>query len=194
MDCTEVTACKKGHNGFSFDHIARDVGIRKASMYHYFPTKADLLFATFKRYSYRIYDFFDDPETEKLNGGQRVTRYIDLSRQILRDGTSICLSIALCVDYDSLAPELTEQLKLFHQRNIEWLEKAFEISGTDGSLRDVVDSRKEAIATLSLIDGAIILARLHEDTAVFDQAVDQLLSRISVTDQGLTNQGQQGAA
>lgn len=33
---------QRGFNGFSYADIADEVGIRKASLHHYFPTKTDL--------------------------------------------------------------------------------------------------------------------------------------------------------
>ncbi|ULN70352.1 TetR/AcrR family transcriptional regulator [Mycolicibacterium smegmatis] len=40
----------QGYGGVSFRDLARDVGIKPASVYHYFPSKADLGVAVARRY------------------------------------------------------------------------------------------------------------------------------------------------
>ena len=44
-------AQQRGFNGFSYADIAEEVGIRKASLHHYFPTKTDLGLALIEVYS-----------------------------------------------------------------------------------------------------------------------------------------------
>ena len=39
-----------GYNGLNFRDLAEDVGIKAASIYYYFPSKADLAAAVAKRY------------------------------------------------------------------------------------------------------------------------------------------------
>ncbi|MCP5910237.1 TetR/AcrR family transcriptional regulator, partial [Klebsiella pneumoniae] len=39
-----------GYNGFSYADIAVSIGIRKASIHHHFPTKADLVASLIDRY------------------------------------------------------------------------------------------------------------------------------------------------
>lgn len=39
---------KKGYHGTSMEDIARIVGVRKRALYHYFPSKEELLFTTLK--------------------------------------------------------------------------------------------------------------------------------------------------
>ena len=45
---------QRGFNGFSYADIAVEVGIRKASLHHYFPTKTDLGLALIEVYSGRL--------------------------------------------------------------------------------------------------------------------------------------------
>lgn len=50
LDSAESLARMRGYNGFSYADLSREVGIRKASIHHHFPTKADLALAVLERY------------------------------------------------------------------------------------------------------------------------------------------------
>lgn len=179
LEHAERAARQKGHNGFSFGHIARDVGIRKASMFHHFPTKPDLLVAVFTRYSQRFYAWFDGMDKSESNGAASIAAYLAETRATIEDGESICLSIALCVDREALEKQLIDDVKEFQTRNLTWLTQAFARGRNDGSVSGVSDPESEAMACLAQVDGAIVMSRLHKDTSYFDRALAQLRLRLS---------------
>jgi len=179
MNRAEYAARKRGHNGFSFDHIANDVGIQKASMYHHFSNKSELLMAIFERFANRIYDWFGEQQNSDKNAGGRLLDYLEETRLVLDDGSSICMSIAFSIDHESLKPELAEGLRLFQRANINWLKETFELGRQDKSISNIGDIEEEAMAALTMVDGALVMARLHNDPALFDKATRLLQSRVS---------------
>ena len=50
LQCARSLIIAGGYNGFSYADIAEVVGIRKASIHHHFPTKADLVRILAARY------------------------------------------------------------------------------------------------------------------------------------------------
>jgi TetR/AcrR family transcriptional repressor of nem operon len=50
LDVAQEAIQKRGYNAFSYADLAEAVGIRKASIHHYFPSKADLGLAVIRRY------------------------------------------------------------------------------------------------------------------------------------------------
>jgi len=181
LNHTERAARTKGYNGFSFDHIARNVGIQKASMYHHFSSKSDLIRALFQRYSAMISGALDAIDIEEDRAGNRLLGYIREVRSLLEGGSSICLSIALGIEHESLEAEILDDLNAFHVMNVDWLEETFKLGQYDGSIANVGDPRAEALACLALIDGAQIMARSHKDAVLFDRATAQFCTRISST-------------
>ncbi|SIO18593.1 transcriptional regulator, TetR family [Parasphingorhabdus marina DSM 22363] len=181
LDLAEDAARQQGSNGFSIGRLAKSVGIQKASMFHHFPSKPDLLDAVFERYSQEIYLWFDDLDKKQVTGGERVSRYLDLTRDILQDGDSICLSIVLCVEQESLQDELVDEVRIFQKRNVKWLAQSFKAGLRDNSIKNVGSPKAEAAACLSLIDGALVSARLHNDVTHYDNAVKLLRSRLRRT-------------
>ena len=55
LDSAEQAVRQRGYNGFSYADLAREIGIRKASIHHHFPTKADLGLALIERYNQNFF-------------------------------------------------------------------------------------------------------------------------------------------
>ena len=178
LDAAERAVRIKGYNGFSFDQIAREVGIQKASIYYYFASKAELVTAVFQRFSDMIGAVLQQIDREKPRAGDRLLAYIDASRDLLEGGESVCLSIALNVNQESLQPPVIEGLKKFHHMNVDWLTATFELGQRDGSITNIGDPAVEATASLGIVDGAQIMARAMRDVAIYDNATLFLKSRI----------------
>lgn len=178
LDLAEDAARQQGSNGFSIGRLAKSVGIKKASMFHHFPTKPDLLEAVFDRYAREIYRWFEDMDRKEKTGAKRISDYLDLTRGILQEGESICLSIVLCVEQESLKEQLVEDVRVFQKRNLKWLTKSFKSGLSDKTIKNAGNPKAEAAACLSLVDGALVTARLHNDVTYFDHAVEMLRSRL----------------
>lgn len=181
MNAAEDAVRKKGCNGFSIAEIARDVGIQKSSLYFHFSSKLELLGAIFRRYSDQIFSFLEQTARAEKWAGDRLMAYILEMRAVMEEGESVCLSIALIIDPESLSPEIVGDLRLFHQTNITWLTETFELGQRDGSITDIGDPAEEASACLALVDGGQLMARAHQDPVLYDQATGILRSRITVS-------------
>ena len=53
LDTAQSLVVAGGYNGFSYADISDAVGIRKASIHHHFPTKAELVQVLVDRYTQR---------------------------------------------------------------------------------------------------------------------------------------------
>jgi TetR/AcrR family transcriptional regulator, transcriptional repressor for nem operon len=55
MDLAEARMREAGYRGFSFRALAAEIGIKSASVYHHFPTKAQMAAAVARRYGERFF-------------------------------------------------------------------------------------------------------------------------------------------
>ena len=179
LDSAETAARKRGYDGFSFADMARDVGIRKASIHHHFPTKSDLGFHLIDRYAAQFENALSDIDTPQVRAGEKLQAYHALYRDALAGGTQLCLCVALSAGRDSLTDPVLDRLNQFHQNSIAWLQRAFAEAALDGSVSGLTDTDAEAHATLSLMEGAQLIARAAANVAPFDQATAAFLSRLS---------------
>jgi TetR/AcrR family transcriptional repressor of nem operon len=178
LNCAEDALRARGYDGFSYADLAAGVGIRKASIHHHFPTKADLALALIDRYTANFFTALDHIAAVNTTGGGRLKAYVSACRDALDGGNKLCLCVAFCVGRDGLAPLVLAKLDAFHVTVTLWLSDAFAAGKIDGSITSVGDADAEANACLAQMEGAQLIARAAKDMARFDAAVSGLLGRL----------------
>jgi TetR/AcrR family transcriptional repressor of nem operon len=66
-----------GYNGFSFEHIAKKVGMRKASVHYHFASKADLGVAVVQLYTHAFEDALQNILTSAKSAPPVFMRYVE---------------------------------------------------------------------------------------------------------------------
>jgi TetR/AcrR family transcriptional repressor of nem operon len=178
LNAAEQAARAFGFDGFSYADLADDIGIRKASIHHHFPTKAALSVALMQRYHADITTACTSITASESTGAGRLKELINLYRQALRGGKSLCLCVSFSASRESLPAEAIAEIGRFRLMLAHWIERVFNAGQNDGTIAHVVDPKSEAAATLSLLEGAQLAARAEEDMARFENAVQLLLRRI----------------
>lgn len=178
LDSAEQAIRARGFDGFSYADLAADVGIRKASIHHHFPTKADLALALIARYSDNFFVKLDQISEKRPTGGARLKAYISACRDALDGGKKLCLCVAFCTGRDGLSPDVIARLDGFHRTVSAWLGEVFEAGKADNTIAGVSDIAAEAHACLAQMEGAQLIARAANDADRFDAAVARLLQRI----------------
>lgn len=179
LDSAERAARQRGFDAFSYADLAHDVGIRKASIHHHFPVKADLAFGLIERYAARFAETLVTIDGEHQTGGAKLRAYQQTYRSALADGTQLCLCVSMSAGRDSFAEPVLDKLNQFHEESALWLTQVFEQGRADGSIRDVRDAEADAHATLALMEGAQLVARAAKDITLFDKATTSVLARLN---------------
>lgn len=179
LNSAEDAARRLGFDGFSYADLAEDVGIRKASIHHHFPSKAILSVALMQRYHENFQAVCTKIEANFTTGGAQLAELIRQYRAGSDDGKRLCLCTSFSASRDSLPPDVVHQISLFRIMVIEWMTRAFESGSNDNSISGVMDPELEASATMSLLEGAQLAARAEVNPALFDNAIKLLTLRIS---------------
>ena len=179
LNIAEDAVRARGYDGFSYADLAIAVGIRKASIHHHFPTKADLALALIERYSKNFVATLDEIAKLHPKGGARLAAYLAACRDALDGGNKLCLCVAFCIGRDGLRPDVLARLDAFHVTVAAWLSDVFAVGEADNSIALVADHDLEAHACLAQMEGAQLIARAAKDSARFDMAVAGLLQRVT---------------
>ena len=179
LDCAEEALRSRGYDGCSYADLAGEVGIRKASIHHHFPKKADLALALIERYAANFFQALDDIMGERETGSEQLQAYVELCRDALDGGNKLCLCVAFCVGRDGLNASVLDQLDAFHMTVARWLSDAFAAGKSDGTITLVSEVDAEAYACLAQMEGAQLMARAAKDMGRFDSAVSGLLCRLA---------------
>lgn len=165
---------QRGFNGFSYADIADEVGIRKASLHHYFPTKTDLGLALIGVYSGQF-----DREMLRINGFSsqadvKLGAYVALYRGALR-ADCMCLGGMLATESLTLDAVMLPSLRRFFVLNTEWLTEVLAVGKSQRLLAYSGTAADHARALLSALQGALLIARATGDHDAFDRTAALLI-------------------
>jgi TetR/AcrR family transcriptional repressor of nem operon len=157
-----------GYEGLNFRDLAEVVGIRAASIYHHFPSKADLAAAVAKRY---WQDSAVVLETILSNSSEPIkclTQYPSTFRKALENNNRLCLCSFMAAEYDDLPEAVKKEVQTFADVNVAWLSKVLSAA----AVVDFEESEPRAQAIFAAIAGAQLIARSRCDLSLYDTIVD----------------------
>ena len=148
-----------GYNGFSFEHIAKEVGMRKASVHHHFASKADLGVAVVKIYTHEFQEALQVILTNTKTAPQRLTAYADLFEATFANQHHLCVCGMLSAESNSLDAAVKLEVNHFFQLNITWLTFVVQEGMDSGTLKKVSDAPALAQTCLSMLEGSMLVGR-----------------------------------
>jgi TetR/AcrR family transcriptional repressor of nem operon len=167
----------KGFNGFSFADIADSVGIRKASIYHHFPTKVALGIALVEQYSLGLKNLLSNIDSQSQNAADQLKSYVSIYRTNL-DSDLMCLGGMLASEAQTLAPELNTHLTYFFDINHSWLSKVLKTGQSNNEIHLNTSADAQASLFLAALQGALLVARAYGQLSSFEQTTDSLISNL----------------
>ena len=174
LNTTEDMIRCGGYNGFSFRNIADAVGIKSSSVHYHFETKEKLGVATAKRYTKNFIASLGDPEELKASGTNPVVHYISAFRNAILSDKGMCLCGILSTETNILPETIVAELNNFFDKNVEWLEQAYQqISSAED------DHTQQALQTLSLLEGAMMICTSKKDIKYFDLSTQLILENVN---------------
>lgn len=182
LNSAERAARTRGFNGFSYADLSADVGIRKASIHHHFPSKAALSVALMKRYYADLEVACAEIERQHATAAARLLALIDRYHGALDGGQSLCLCVSFSASTESLPDETLAEMNRFRSMMLDWLAATFSHGRDDGTIQDVIDPTAEAATILPLLEGAQLAARVAQDPQRFEIAMQLLLKRLLLKD------------
>lgn len=163
----------RGYSGFSYADLAALVGIRKASIHHHFPTKADLALALVAAYDARYDAALDAIRAEAGDGVARIEAYGRLYLGGVADDLG-CLCAVLAVERDALPEPLRADIVRFFDKHIAWLERVLADGLADGTVRADVVPGASARLVVATLEGALLLERMLAGTTGFRETLGAL--------------------
>jgi TetR/AcrR family transcriptional repressor of nem operon len=157
-----------GYGGLNFRDLAAMVGIKAPSLYHHFPSKADLGAAVAKRYWEDAARDLDALAVDAGDPKRALRDYPNGFRRSLADDNRLCLGSFMSAEYDDLPREVQTQVQAFADVNVAWLAGQLVAAG----LVDEKDSETRARAVFAAIAGAQLMARSRADIALFDSLIE----------------------
>lgn len=145
-----------GYDALSLQELANELGIRKASIFHYFSSKDELACAVIES---DMKLFADWQETvEHLSPTERLTRYFDHYRNMISHG-HVCPGGAFAVSWPLLQGRVKDSLVLMHKQHIGFLDELIRDGIKNSSFKPVAISSDIVKSIPDMLQGAMQVGR-----------------------------------
>jgi TetR/AcrR family transcriptional repressor of nem operon len=178
LDAAERLAQVRGFNGFSYAHVADELGVTKASLHYHFTGKADLGQALINRYTERFMEALVQIDADLGSPVDKLTAYAELYADVLRR-ERMCLCGMLAAEYETLPDAMRLAIVRFFDANQRWLTAVMEQGRAGATMRFTGNADDAAETLLSGLEGALLLARPYGDAARFEAIAGRLITSLT---------------
>lgn len=172
LNCAEELLQRRGYNGFSYQHIAVQLGIRNAAIHYHFPSKETLGVALVQRYRQRFRDWVAQA-AQLETAWDRVQAYFRTYVDYLEAQCRICPAGVLGTEFEAIPEEMRQEARLLMREIGDWLADTLDEGRVSGSLHFIGNSRHKALVLGAALQGALQIARMSGQDR-FHQILGQL--------------------
>jgi TetR/AcrR family transcriptional repressor of nem operon len=168
MAAAKATVQAHGYNALSFRELAKEVGIKSASVHYHFPTKGDLGAALARRYTEDGANYLSELLANSSDATWRMDRYTEIFRSALANDNRMCLCGMMSAELADLPTEVRTEVDKFAETNVGWITQVLAQANPAASEQDL---RDHAMAIFAAIEGAQLVARGCQDIGIYDRTI-----------------------
>jgi len=187
LEHAEFLIRTRGYAAFSYADLAERLGITKASVHYYFPTKEELIVVLLREYIERFVATLARIKQQHAGPGERLRAYANLFLDGFEKGM-LPLCGALSAERSALPESMHPQVQDFFQIHLDWLNGVLGEGVAAGTLRADVALAQTALLLLSTLEGGTFvgwaLAQKAPVLAAFEAALHNLESSPPKLSQG----------
>ncbi|MER9107591.1 TetR/AcrR family transcriptional regulator [Mesorhizobium sp. M0848] len=172
LDVAQSLIVAGGYNGFSYADISAAIGIRKASIHHHFPTKAELVSVLVDRYRRQAEAGLESLRGELSSPAEQLQSYLNYWRTCIRDASpSFCVCAILAGEMQMLPEEVASRVRAHFQNLAGWLTSVLRAGMEQDLFRLNNRPEEEAQMLMASVHGAMLSARAFSDPGLFTTIV-----------------------
>lgn len=147
----------QGYLGLGVRELAQAASIRAPSVYNHFSSKEELT-----RQAMCMYREHQRDELNSLHGtaATKLSAYLELFADMLRDESKVCLGLALAADRNVLPPEVVDEVRKFADQNAEWIGSVWEAGSSDGTINAKLSGPAAGKILFGALEGLMLFALL----------------------------------
>ncbi|MBY4629359.1 TetR/AcrR family transcriptional regulator [Rhizobium croatiense] len=182
LDIAQSLIVAGGYNGFSYADIADAIGIRKASIHHHFPAKAELVAVLVDRYTKQAAAGLQSLREQAASPADQLQLYIDYWRSCIENASQpFCVCAMLASEMQMLPDEVALRVRTHFRNLAAWLTSVLRAGVEQGLFR--LDKRpdEQAQMLMASVHGAMLSARALGDPGLFMAIVAPEIARLRDT-------------
>jgi AcrR family transcriptional regulator len=175
---------EKGYESTSVSDILKAAGANSGSLYHFFPTKQDLLLEVLRRYRDGIEPMLLAPAWAGVDDPiERVFALLSAYRRALAGTECLygCPIGSLALEIHEPDPPVRELLATNFDGWVDAIERCYVDAGV--RLPRDIDRRALAVFTLTTMEGGVMQSRTQRNLQAFDQSVAMLRDYVARLEQ-----------
>jgi AcrR family transcriptional regulator len=172
LNMAEALLQDKGFNGFSYAHIASELGVKNAAIHYHFPTKEALGVAVVKRYRDRFQLWINNSRIKDLSPEKKLDWFFSIYTDMRADQGKVCLVGSMEAEFNSIPGGLQKEVEALHKELLAWLQATLNEGREAGIFHFKGEPASKAALILSSLQGALQMARAL-GTSQFHAVVQQ---------------------
>ena len=168
-----------GFNGFSFQHVADALGIKKPSLYVHFASKEEMGNQLIEDYSNQFVEW-----AKTLNAFEpeaNVRSLFDIFQTFSMNGRQYCPLAALIGDFNSLPVSMQKNLRKAFKIQQKWLRQIIEDGQSQKVFSKKIDSEEASQSILAMALGSQQVSRVLGQPERIHSVADDALAFLSRT-------------
>ena len=182
LDAGQELIQTRGFSAMSFQAIASEVGIKKPSIIHHYPTKAELGVAIIRRYrdtfAAQLRQISEDPAKSSWDALQ-----FYFSPYLLFASTpdKVCLCGALAGEIPALPEIMRVEVKQFMEVHQQWLEEILRRGSGRGEFATTDSPESLSRMIFNSLQGSLLVKRSTEDLSQLEDVIAAITKLLQTT-------------
>ncbi|WP_397453338.1 TetR/AcrR family transcriptional regulator [Pseudomonas sp. NA-150] len=169
MQIARKTVQAQGYNALSFRELAKEVGIKSASIHYHFPTKSDLAVALARAYTQEATDYLQSAFEASQDPATLMANFASCFRSALENDNRMCLCGIMAAEHHDLPVNVRDAVNEFTQTSIQWIAQVLALRTPDAAPELL---KRRAGSIFAAIQGAQLVARGSNDISMFDDTLE----------------------
>lgn len=167
LDLAESLLLDKGFNGFSYKHVAEQLGVKNAAIHYHFPAKSDLGQALVERYRLHFSSWTTRQQKQSVSPTDKLKGYFGITISYLRHGGKVCPLGVLETEFNVLPVSVRDEAQVLDKEMREWLSGVLEEGRESGEFVFAGNSEGKALIITAALQGILQIARAAGPEVVF---------------------------
>lgn len=173
LNLAESLLQDKGFNGFSYAHIASELGVKNAAIHYHFPTKEDLSIAVVRRYRERFKLWINNSRVRDLSPEEKLDWFFSIYTNMRADKGKVCLVGSMEAEFNSIPQGLQGEVQTLHKEMLDWLRATLTEGRGAGAFQFTGEPANKAALIMSTLQGGLQMARAL-GTRKFRDVIEQI--------------------
>ena len=173
LDLAESLLQERGFNGFSYAHIASELGVKNAAIHYHFPSKSALVCAVVRRYRDRFQLWTNNARIQNLSPEGKLDWFCSIYSELRAEKGQVCLAGSLEAEFNAIPEAVQTEIKALHTELLAWLQATLAEGRAAGGFSFKGEPAHKAAVVLSSLQGGLQMARALGKNS-FREVVEQV--------------------